>query len=68
MTQERKLQSALIETGKEVEAIIETPVISDMETQLYLLKIASRNGTMKQMRRAARRLSALVIKFMIEKL
>ena len=63
-----KLHEALIETGKEIEAMEETPSIPEMEAELYRLKSANLNGDMKLMRRAGRRLGALVIKFMIEKL
>jgi hypothetical protein len=68
MTDTHKLQSALIETGKEVEAMKETPEITEIETAFYQLETANYNNDMKQMRKACRRLAALATKFMIEKL
>lgn len=63
-----KLQTALIEIGKEAQAIKEMSGIPDIEAQLYLFKTAHQNGDLKAMRKAGRRLAALTTKFMIDKL
>jgi len=63
-----KLQSALIEVGKEVEAIKETPGYVDMRTELALLGASEDEGDMKSMRKHGRKLAAMVIKFMTDKL
>ena len=64
----RKLQSALIETGKEVEAIKETPYLIDMDDKFELLKTAIMSDDMRMMRKYGREMSAMVIKFMVERL
>jgi hypothetical protein len=63
-----KLQSALIETGKEVEGIKGTPSITDMDDKFEQFKIAAIHNDMRKMRKYGRQMAAMVIKFMIEKL
>lgn len=64
----RKLHTALIETGKEVESMVETPDIADMEDQFRRFKAVAQVNDMKAMRKYGRRLSAMVVKWMVEKL
>jgi hypothetical protein len=66
--QKRKLQTALIETGKEVEGMKQIPSLAEMEDRFERFKIAIQNDDMKKMRLFGRQLSSMVTKFMIEKL
>jgi hypothetical protein len=64
----RKLQSALIDTGKEVEAIAKTPTLAELEGNFERLKIAIQTNDMRKMRSYGRHMAAMIIKMMIEKL
>jgi len=64
----RKLQSALIETGKEAEAMKEVPRLSEMDTELANFKSAVYLDDLIGQRRHGRKLTAMLTKFMIEKL
>ena len=64
----RKLQSALIEVGHEVEDMKNTPDLSDLEATLKALKFAEQLNDMVGMRRYSRQLAARVVKWMVEKL
>lgn len=64
----RKLKSALIEIGKEVESIEETPELASLELAFENLKCAMKVNDMQDMRRYCRRLSAKIIKLMVDKL
>jgi len=63
-----KLQSALIEVGKEAEAMKETPGYTDMEIQLVCFRSSVNEGDTRGMRKHLRKLAAMGIKFMTEKL
>jgi hypothetical protein len=63
-----KLQTALIETGKEVEAMKETPGEAQIHICFLCFSLAIKENNMKDMHRYGRKLAALVLKFMIEKL
>ena len=65
---QRKLQSALIETGREVESMKDTPDISDLEATFKALKLAADQNDMVGMRRYGRQLAARVVKWMVERL
>lgn len=65
--QQSKLQTALIETGKEVEAL-NMPGMPELEAEFNLFKAAEQKGDMKGMRKHGRRLAALVVKVMVERL
>jgi hypothetical protein len=64
----RKLQSALISAGKDVEGIKHTPTVADMEDKLERLKAAIETGDMRMMRKYGREVCAYVMKFMVERL
>lgn len=64
----RKLHTSLIETGREVEGMKQTPDLADMEMTFQALKFAMNLKDMQGMRRYGRQLAARVTKFMIEKL
>lgn len=64
----RKLQTALIETGKEVDAMKDTPDLSVIQDKFIELQMAMKADNMKAIRKHGRKLCAQVIKFMIEKL
>lgn len=66
--QESKLQTALIEQGKEVEAMDITPDIEHLEVTFNNLKFAMQQNDMSDMRLFGRRLTAQVTKFMVDKL
>lgn len=63
----KKLYTALIEQGKEVEQIKGTPTTDDMQFTLDNLKTASQLKDMRGMRVYARKLAAQSTKFMIDK-
>jgi hypothetical protein len=63
-----KLQDALIEIGKEVEAMKETPAFTEIIIDQAKLNIAIHDGDMKGMRKHGRRLCALVTKMMVDEL
>lgn len=64
----RKLGSALIEQGREVEAMEGTPDIEQMELTFQCLKTAIQLNNMQDQRLFGRRLAAQVTKFIVEKL
>jgi hypothetical protein len=64
----RKLQSALIETGKEVEAIAKAPALPELEDNFERLRIAIQSNDVRKMRSYGRHMAAMIIKMMIEKL
>jgi hypothetical protein len=66
--QTSKLQTALIETGKEIEALKETPGLATIQDQCIELQVAMKKENMKATRKEGRKLCAMVIKYMIEKL
>lgn len=69
MTEQKiKLQTALIEQGKEVEAMDITPSIEHLEVTYNNLKFAMQQNDMADMRLFGRRLTAQVTKFMVDKL
>lgn len=63
-----KIQTALIEQGKEVEEMEATPDTAEMQLSLDGLKTAVQLKDMKGMRVYARKLAAQSTKFMIDKL
>lgn len=64
----RKLQRALIETIKEVEAMNTAPDIEQMELTFQCLKTAIQLGNMPDQRLFGRRLAAQITKFMVHNL
>jgi hypothetical protein len=66
MTKEQgKLQTALIETGREVEAIKQDHDMSDIEQAFKAFKFAIQLNDFPGVRRYGRQLAARVIKYMI---
>lgn len=69
MTKQKiKLQTALIEQGKEVESMDATPDAEAMQISLDCLKTAMQLKDMRGMRVYARKLAAQSTKFQIDKL
>jgi hypothetical protein len=64
----RKLQTALIEQGKEVEKMNYTPDQEAFDLTLKNLKFAIQNNDMEDQRLYGRKLCAQVTKFMLDKL
>lgn len=64
----RKLQTALIQAGKEVEAIKDTPSLAEMEDKFERFKIAIQSNDMRKMRLYGRQMTAHITRFMIDKL
>lgn len=67
---QRKLQSALIDTGKAVEAMKgqPTPDEGDLILTLHWLQNAMQKNDMRAMRKHARELGAMVVKLQVERL
>lgn len=63
-----KLQTALIEIGKEAEKLKGTPTASNMAKALIQLDKAIQAGDLVKIRRHSRELCAMVVKMMVEKL
>jgi hypothetical protein len=64
----RKLQTALIEAGKEAEAIRDTPSLAEMEDKFERLKTAILSNDMRKMRLYGRQMTAYITRFMIDRL
>lgn len=64
----RKIATALIEQGREVEQMNTTPGIEHLEVTFNNLKFAIQQKDMVDQRLFGRRLAAQVTKFMVEKL
>jgi hypothetical protein len=62
----RKLHTALIEIGKEVEGMKQVPGADDIHAACATFKMAIHEDNMKEMRTYGRKLTSLLIKFMIE--
>lgn len=64
----RKIATALIEQGREVEAMESAPDIEQMELTFKCLKTAIQLKNMRDQRLFGRRLAAQLTKFMVVKL
>jgi hypothetical protein len=64
----RKLQSALIETGKEVEGMKQVPSLAEMEDRFERFKIAIQTEDLKKQRLYGQQMAAVITKYLIEKL
>lgn len=64
----RKIRSALIEQGREVEAMESAPGIEQMELTFECLKAAMQLNNMPDQRLFARKMAAQLTKFMVVKL
>lgn len=63
-----KLQTVLIEQGKEVEAMKHSPTLAEMEDRFEQFKIAIQSNDMRRQRIYGRQLTAMVTKYIIENL
>lgn len=64
----RKIQSTLIEIGKEVEAMEDAPAVEQMELTLKCLTSAIQLKNMPDQRLFARKMAAQLTKFMVQNL